>query len=59
LSRYQALGIWGRAPILPRDGYERLKDSMVSGGFVNGTDYEVAVDNSLAEAAVAEDPEAL
>ena len=59
LNRYKALGIWGRTPILPRDGYERLKDGMVSGGFVHGTDYEVAVDNSLAEASVAEDPEAL
>ena len=59
LNRYKALGIWGRTPILPRDGYERLKEGMVSGGFVHGTDYEVAVDNSLAEASVAEDPEAL
>jgi NitT/TauT family transport system substrate-binding protein len=59
LNRYKALGIWGRTPILPRDGYERLRDGMVSGGFVHGTDYEVAVDNSLAEAAVAEGPEAL
>lgn len=55
LARYQALGIWGRTPVLPRDGYERLKDSMISGGFVKGTPYEVAVDNSLAAAAVADD----
>jgi len=59
LSRYKALGIWGRNPILPRDGYERLKDGMVSGGFVKGTDYAVAVDNSLAEQAVRDDPPAL
>lgn len=59
LGRYKALGIWGRTPTLPRDGYERLKDGMVSGGFVKGTDYAVAVDNSLADAAVAEDPPAL
>ena len=57
LGRYKALGVWGRTPILPRDGYERLKDGMVSGGFVKGTDYAVAVDNSLAEAAVADDPQ--
>jgi NitT/TauT family transport system substrate-binding protein len=59
LARYQTLGIWGRSPILPRDGYERLKDSMVSGGFVKGTDYAIAVDNSLADAAIAEDPPSL
>ena len=59
LARYQALGIWGRSPILPRDGYERLKDSMISDGFVNGTDYSIAVDNSLADAAVAGDPPSL
>jgi NitT/TauT family transport system substrate-binding protein len=59
LDRYKALGVWGRSPILPRDGYERLKDGMVSGGFVKGTDYVIAVDNSLADAVVAEDPPAL
>jgi NitT/TauT family transport system substrate-binding protein len=52
LGRYKALGIWGRTPMLPRDGYDRLKDGLVSGGFVKGTRYEVAVDNSLAEEAV-------
>jgi hypothetical protein len=37
-------------------GYDRLRASMVSGGFVSpGTDYEVAVDNSLAGAVIAED----
>jgi len=59
LTRYKALGIWSRTPILPRDGYERLKDSLVSGGFCAGTAYEVAVDNSLAEEAVTDDPPAL
>jgi len=59
LARYKALGVWGATPILPRDGYERLKAGLVSGGFVRGTDYTVAVDNSLAEAAVRDDPSAL
>lgn len=54
-ARYQALGVWGRDPHLPRDGYERLLTSLVSGGFVSeGTPYEVAVDNSLADAVIAE-----
>ena len=59
LARYKALGIWGRSPVLPRDGYERLKDGLVSSGFVKGTDYTVAVDNSLADEAVLDDPPAM
>jgi NitT/TauT family transport system substrate-binding protein len=59
LARYKARGIWGRTPILPRDGYDRLKDGLVSGGFCAGVDYAMAVDNSLAEEAVADDPPAL
>jgi NitT/TauT family transport system substrate-binding protein len=54
-TRYQALGIWGRDPILPRLGYDRLLSSLVSGGFVHpGTPYSVAVDNSIAHAVSAE-----
>ena len=53
-GRYQALGIWGSTPVLPRAGYDRLLSSLVSGGLVNpGTPFEVAVDNSIAEAVVA------
>jgi NitT/TauT family transport system substrate-binding protein len=48
-ARYKALGIWGRDPVLPRAGYDRLRSSLVSGGFVQpGTPFDVAVDNSLA-----------
>jgi NitT/TauT family transport system substrate-binding protein len=56
VSRYQALGVWGRYPILERDGYERLLAGLISSGFSRGTPYETAVDNSLAEQAVDEDP---
>ena len=53
-ARYKSLGIWSDTPILPRAGYDRLRASLVSGGFVDpGTPYEIAVDNSLAEAVVA------
>lgn len=56
-ARYQALGIWGHDPVLPRKGYDRLLAGMVSAGFVSpGTPFEQAVDNSLAEAAVAAAP---
>ncbi len=49
-TRYKALEIWGTTPLLPRAGYDRLRDSLVSGAFVDpGTPFEVAVDNSLAE----------
>jgi len=48
-ARYKSLGIWGRDPILPRAGYDRLLASLVSGGFVSpGTPFDVAVDNSIA-----------
>jgi NitT/TauT family transport system substrate-binding protein len=54
-ARYHALGIWGKDPVMQRVGYDRLLASLVSGGFVSpGTPFEVAVDNSLAEAVVAE-----
>ena len=49
-ARCKALGIWNETPILPRVSYDRLRDSLVSGGFVSpGTPFETAVDNSLAE----------
>ncbi|HLG48878.1 MAG TPA: ABC transporter substrate-binding protein [Reyranella sp.] len=49
-TRYKALGIWNETPMLPRVSYDRLRDSLVSGGFVSpGTPFETAVDNSLAE----------
>jgi NitT/TauT family transport system substrate-binding protein len=49
-TRYKSLGIWNATPILPRESYDRLRDSLVSGGFVSpGTPFETAVDNSLAE----------
>jgi NitT/TauT family transport system substrate-binding protein len=60
LERYKALGIWGRDPILPKSGYERLRASLVSGGLIQrGAPYEVAVDNALAERVIKEDPPAL
>jgi NitT/TauT family transport system substrate-binding protein len=52
-AHYKALGIWGTTPVLPRVGYDRLLSSLVSGGFVAGTAFDVAVDNSLAEEAMA------
>jgi NitT/TauT family transport system substrate-binding protein len=57
VARYHELGIWGRNPILPRTGYERLRAGLVSAGFVQyAAPFEQAVDNSLAEEVVREDP---
>jgi NitT/TauT family transport system substrate-binding protein len=55
IARYRTLQIWGPNPILPREGYDRLKAGLISGGFAKGTPFETAVDNSLAEQVVAED----
>ncbi len=50
-TRYKTLGIWSDTPILPRAGYDRLRDGLVSGGFVSpGAPFETAVDNALADA---------
>jgi NitT/TauT family transport system substrate-binding protein len=60
IDRYKGLGIWGMNPRLPKSGYDRLRAGLVSGGFVvRGTDYEAAVENTLAEQVLAEDPPAL
>jgi NitT/TauT family transport system substrate-binding protein len=60
LDRYKALGLWGRDPRLPRSGYERLRAGLISGGLVKtGAPYETAVDNSLAELVIHENPPAL
>jgi NitT/TauT family transport system substrate-binding protein len=57
LARYQALGIWGRDPRLPRVGLERLTAGLLSGGLiVTAAPYERIVDNSLADLAIREDP---
>ena len=59
-TRYQQLSIWGRDPILSRPGYDRLRDSLLSAGFVRtAKSYDEAVDNSFAQAAIAADPPAL
>jgi NitT/TauT family transport system substrate-binding protein len=60
VARYRVTGVWGRNPIMPREGYERLKAGLVSGRFVKaGAPFEQAVDNSLAEEIVRDDPPAL
>jgi len=57
IARYKSLGLWGRDPVLPEDGFERLKQSCLSGGLIRrAADYIRCVDNSLARAVIADDP---
>ena len=57
ITRYQSLGLWGKNPILPRSGFDRLQASGHSGGlFSTGAAYETCVDNSLAKEVIAADP---
>ena len=49
LARYQAQQVWGCDPVLPEDGFDRLRRGLVSGGFIDHpTAYGACVDNRLA-----------
>jgi NitT/TauT family transport system substrate-binding protein len=57
VGRYLSLGVWGKNPLLPRSGFELLKAGMISsGGIKSDLPFEKAVDNSLAEAVMAQIP---
>jgi NitT/TauT family transport system substrate-binding protein len=57
LARYQARQVWGRDPILPEDGFARLRQRLLSSGSIGRpARYEACVDNTLAQRAVAERP---
>ncbi len=57
IARYRTLGLWGANPILPRDGFDRLRASGLSSGlFKTGAAYETCVDNSLAQEVIEADP---
>lgn len=60
IERYKSLGVYGRNPILPRDGFERLRESCLSGGLIaRGASYEDCVDTVFAREAVEADPPAM
>jgi NitT/TauT family transport system substrate-binding protein len=49
LARYQSQSVWGRDPVLPEDGFDRLRRCLISGGFIRRpTAYTACVDNRLA-----------
>lgn len=55
LARYQAQRVWGADPVLPEDGFDRLRRGLVSGGFIGRPPaYRACVDNRLALRVVAE-----
>jgi NitT/TauT family transport system substrate-binding protein len=51
--RYRQQGVWGSNPILPQDGFDRLRRALASGGFIRReVAYRECVDNQLAQQAV-------
>jgi NitT/TauT family transport system substrate-binding protein len=55
LARYQAQQVWGRDPVLPEDGFDRLRQGLVSSGFIRQPiDHAACVDNTLARQVIAE-----
>jgi NitT/TauT family transport system substrate-binding protein len=57
LARYQVQQVWGHDPVLPEDGFDRLRRGLVSSGFIRESiPYEACVDNSFARQAIAETP---
>ena len=54
LARYQIQQVWGDDPILPEDGFDRLRRGLVSSGFIHQPSaYNACVDNRLALQVVA------
>ena len=52
LARYRANGVWGQDPVLPLEGFVRLKGALISGGFIaSDIPFEACVDNRYAERA--------
>jgi NitT/TauT family transport system substrate-binding protein len=48
IERYRALGLYAPAPVMPREGFDRLQAAMLSGGALqHAIPFEDCVDNSL------------
>ena len=57
MTRYKALGIWGRTPVHSPEGFVRLKCAVLSGGWIaRDVPFDACIVTELAERAVAEDP---
>jgi hypothetical protein len=54
LARYKAQGVWGTNPVLPEEGFDRLRRALLSAGYLrHPIPFANCVDNRLAEEAVA------
>ncbi|HXP05337.1 MAG TPA: ABC transporter substrate-binding protein [Stellaceae bacterium] len=54
LARYKAQGVWGADPVLPEEGFDRLRRALLAAGFLSRTvPFADCVDNRLAEEVVA------
>ena len=54
LARYKEQGVWGRDPVLPEAGFDRLRRALLGSGFLSReVPFAECVDNRLAEEAVA------
>lgn len=54
VARYQAHSVWGRDPVLPEPGFDRLRRALISSGFIGRpVAYAACVDNSLARQVIA------
>jgi len=55
LARYQTQRVWGADPVLPEDGFDRLRRGLISGGFIRRPiAFQACVDNRLALQVVSE-----
>jgi NitT/TauT family transport system substrate-binding protein len=49
IARYRAQGVWGRDPVLPEDGFQRLQRALLAAGFIGRPiQFVDCVDNSIA-----------
>ena len=54
LARYREQGVWGHDPVLPEEGFDRLRRALLGSGFLSReVPFADCVDNRLAEEAVA------
>jgi NitT/TauT family transport system substrate-binding protein len=54
LARYKARGVWSADPILPEEGFDRLRRALLATGFLaHSVAFDDCVDNRLADAVIA------
>jgi len=53
LARYKGQGVWGCDPILPEEGFDRLRRALLASGFLSrAVPFTECIDNSLSEKVV-------